>query len=94
MLFYGHNNEVIFAGFGGGGGGGEYSLEFLVVVCLACRTGVIFWHFSGERRQARGEHGAQVTLWEGHKKNDACPHTITHAVPALIYECSYPLLII
>ena len=90
MLFYGHNNEVvIFAGLGGGGG--EYSLDFLVVVCVACRTGVIFWRFSGEWRQARGERGAHVTLWEGHKKNDACPNTIVHAVPAFIYECSFPI---
>ena len=28
---------------------------------LACRTGVIFWCFSGERKQARGERGERVT---------------------------------
>ena len=31
----------------------------IVAVCLACRTGVSFSHFSGERRQARSERGAR-----------------------------------
>ena len=63
-----------------------------MVVCVACKTGVIFWHFSGEQRQAGGKRGVHVTLREGHKKNYACPHTIVHAVPAFICECSYPII--
>ena len=46
---------------------------------VACRTGFIylFFNFSGEQRQARGMYDGRDA-----KKNNACPHTIFHAVPS------------
>ena len=51
-----------------------------------------FWVFFRRAEvSARRAQNVSHARREGHEKNNACPHTIVHAVPAFKYERGYPI---
>ena len=56
---------------------------------LACRTGVIFCVFQGNRDQSEASAKRELRARGGSLKNPTCPHTIVQAIPAFKYECGY-----
>ena len=58
-----------------------FQLEIPFKYLLACRTGVIFCLFQGNRRESEASAKREFRAWGGSLKNPACPHTTVQAVP-------------
>ena len=56
---------------------------------IACRTGVIFCVFQGNRVESEASAKRELRARGGSLKNPACPHTIVQAIPAFKYERGY-----
>ena len=56
---------------------------------LACRTGVIFCVFQGNRGEREASAKRELHVRGGSLKNPTCPHTIEAAAPAFKYQRGY-----